>query len=339
LTVSRLDSGDAAVVLRTADGSLKGSLASVDTPQSCLPIHNRNSLERIPGYLNDLGEKVPDRILQKCYYEGAFYDNGEQWQSSHVQCQMCSCQRGSVVCDEMVCPTTICSDPIIPAGECCATCSPSTAADSGRGCTLGEHNRFHPEGSRWHPYIPPFGFSRCAVCTCQVDILSVACHKEECPALDCPLEDQTRPGPLHCCKVCKTSDEEVKDLVAIDPPDQQQQHDMAVARTGQDILASGGCKLKGIYHENGDNWHPTVLPWGQMKCINCTCKDGNTNCRKLECPKLRCPLVYREEDRCCPRCAANRHEQIAARRQIHQSNLRHMRRLRRLRHRTAGGGN
>ena len=49
----------------------------------------RNSLERIPGYLNDLGEKVPDTILQKCYYEGAFFENGQQWQSSHVQCQMC----------------------------------------------------------------------------------------------------------------------------------------------------------------------------------------------------------------------------------------------------------
>ena len=49
----------------------------------------RNSLERIPGYLNDLGEKVPNIILQKCYYEGVFYDDGTQWESSHTQCQMC----------------------------------------------------------------------------------------------------------------------------------------------------------------------------------------------------------------------------------------------------------
>ena len=25
---------------------------------------------------------------------------------------------------------------------------------------------------RWHPYIPPFGFSRCAVCTCKVSVSS-----------------------------------------------------------------------------------------------------------------------------------------------------------------------
>ncbi len=116
LTVSRLDSGDAALILSLPDGQLKGGLETVDTPISCLPIHNRyfypyqivfipfnnitmikvfqvfifrNSLERIPGYLNDLGEKVPNTILQKCYYEGVFYDDGTQWESSHTQCQMC----------------------------------------------------------------------------------------------------------------------------------------------------------------------------------------------------------------------------------------------------------
>ena len=110
LTVSRLDSGDAALILSLSDGQLKGGLETVDTPISCLPIHNRyflfhlvnitmikffnfflfrNSLERIPGYLNDLGEKVPNIILQKCYYEGVFYDDGTQWESSHTQCQMC----------------------------------------------------------------------------------------------------------------------------------------------------------------------------------------------------------------------------------------------------------
>ena len=26
----------------------------------------------------------------------------------------------------------------------------------------------HDLNDRWHPYIPPFGFSRCAVCTCKV---------------------------------------------------------------------------------------------------------------------------------------------------------------------------
>ena len=49
----------------------------------------RNSLEVIPGYLSDLGEEVPADIKQKCYYEGAFYSDGQQWEASHKQCEMC----------------------------------------------------------------------------------------------------------------------------------------------------------------------------------------------------------------------------------------------------------
>ena len=80
-----------------------------------------------------------------------------------------------------------------------------------------------------------------------------------------------RTGPLTCCKVCgtPTPKPDDEDLVPVDPT---RQRDMGVARTGLDILSSGGCKWKGEYHENGNTWHPTVLPWGEMKCITCNCK-------------------------------------------------------------------
>ena len=39
---------------------------------------------------------------------------------------------------------------------------------SGSGCHLEGDPVFHSPGSRWHPYIPPHGFSRCATCTCLV---------------------------------------------------------------------------------------------------------------------------------------------------------------------------
>jgi len=338
LTLSRLNSGDAALVLRLPNrtgtpGTLTGRLDAVDTPIACLPIHNRNSLERIPGYLNDLGEKVPETILLKCFYEGAVYSDGQQWDASHKKCQMCSCQRGTVVCDVMVCPSTNCTDPVIPEGECCPTCTlrPST----GRGCSLGGNLRVYPEGSRWHPYIPPFGFIRCSVCTCQMHTLKVKCFKQSCPRLECALADQHRPGPLSCCKQCRQPDSDgadsraALDLVPIDP---SKQHDMAVATTGDDILASGGCKLKGGYHENGATWHPNVLPWGEMKCFTCHCKDGSHLCRKRRCPRLSCPLQVVDESRCCARCAANREEELLARHQLTQVRRRNHRRLRRLRH-------
>lgn len=33
-----------------------------------------------------------------------------------------------------------------------------------RGCRLGD--QFHSAGSSWYPYLPPNGFDRCAICTC-----------------------------------------------------------------------------------------------------------------------------------------------------------------------------
>ena len=122
-------------------------------------------------------------------------------------------------------------------------------------------------------------------CILQVGSLAVDCFKESCPPLDCPLQEQVRPDALSCCKECRAPDPLAADpkaeLVPVDP---NKQHDMGVARSGLDILASGGCKWKGNYHENGDSWHPTVLPWGEMKCISCSCKvrvNGKNSVKKV----------------------------------------------------------
>ena len=37
-------------------------------------------------------------------------------------------------------------------------------------CWFEGDKQFHLAGSKWHPYIPPWGFSRCALCTCLVNI-------------------------------------------------------------------------------------------------------------------------------------------------------------------------
>jgi len=35
-------------------------------------------------------------------------------------------------------------------------------------CYYDGDKRWHPVGSTWHPYVPPFGYSKCATCTCLV---------------------------------------------------------------------------------------------------------------------------------------------------------------------------
>ena len=54
--------------------------------------------------------------------------------------------------------------------------------------------------------------------------------------------------------------------------DSEKLNDEGVERSEHDILASGGCAWKGNYHENGEAWHPHVMPWGEMKCVTCSCK-------------------------------------------------------------------
>jgi len=340
LTMARLNAGDAALLLTgTAPSSplaMSGHLAATRAPKTCLPRYSRNDLEYVPGYLSEMAEEHGDEELaqqmrQKCAYENTFYEDGEQWESTHVKCKMCSCQRGLVNCESMVCPPTNCSDPIIPQGKCCATCSSSTNMDSGRGCLLGDNKRFHPVGSRWHPYIPPFGFSRCAICSCEEESLEVLCKKEVCPVLtSCQASEAVRVDPLACCKTCPPTIQVVPDPVhARLAPDRApgELNDMGQEKTSQDILQQGGCAWKGNYHENGDNWHPTVMPWGEMPCVTCTCKDGSVSCKR-RCKQLSCPLQVREKDDCCPRCAKSHSEEESARRKQNSSRSAERRRKR-----------
>ena len=98
-------------------------------------------------------------------------------------------------------PNPKCDNPIIPEGECCASCLSSEVVQSEAGCYFEGDKKFHLAGTRWHPYIPPWGFSRCAVCFCGADTLKVECHSKQCPNLNCPSELQVRPDQLACCKV------------------------------------------------------------------------------------------------------------------------------------------
>lgn len=339
LTMARLDSGDAALLLTGQPHhtfSLKGGVVGVSSPRSCLPSYARNDLESIPGYLSDLAEQDGDAELakdlrQKCVYEGSVYEPGAMWEATHQACSMCSCQRGQVKCEAVLCPPTNCSDPVRIEGECCASCG--RHSDTGRSCTFGDDNILQPAGSRWHPYLPPFGFSQCTVCTCQERSLTVECVKKQCPPLtECLHSEAIREDPRDCCKVCPTK----TPTAAPSVPSAGSQGDQAKSLTGEELLALGGCRWKGNHHVNGAVWHPTVLPWGVMKCVTCSCKDGETNCRKKRCPKLKCKLQIREDANCCARCAKGKKEEARAQRSMlqqtrDQKRKRRRRRLLRLR--------
>jgi len=56
-----------------------------------------------------------------CTLDGQLYNDKDVWKPE--PCQICVCDSGTVMCDEVICEdTSDCDDPIIPDGECCPIC-------------------------------------------------------------------------------------------------------------------------------------------------------------------------------------------------------------------------
>eukprot|EP00095_Tigriopus_kingsejongensis_P008579 maker-scaffold167_size293163-snap-gene-1.25 protein:Tk08579 transcript:maker-scaffold167_size293163-snap-gene-1.25-mRNA-1 annotation:"short gasrtulation" len=303
LSMARLDGGDASFVISHLGDypfEIEGRIHDVRAPLDCLPRYARNELELMPGYLSDLGEERPEvekELNARCLYEGGIYENGAQWAATHTNCEMCSCRSGKVICDPMVCPKTQCRQPIMLQGACCPICEATEGTDRTRGCQFKGDQQFHVAGSRWHPYIPPFGFSRCATCTCRSDSLQVECIQEQCPKLECPKEDHIREDALACCKTCKSVSNSSSPYDAAMEFDPEKPQDMGREFTEEDILAMGGCHWKDAVRSNGESWHPQILPYGEYPCVTCTCKDGDTKCQRKGCPKLTCINQVKEAKR------------------------------------------
>ncbi|XP_032781634.2 dorsal-ventral patterning protein Sog [Daphnia magna] len=339
LSLARMDAGVAYLKLTeapvTGTGSpgaqFQGWLTNVHVPGSCLPIGmgrsvggnlGEQSALGVQGYVFDRAQDDNNEIpmaTMRCFYEGKLYDDGRAWTAEHDRCMMCSCQRGRVVCDPVVCPALSCTAPssavIHPPGDCCPMCenvTKSVTESSRRGCHFEGDQKFHPAGSRWHPYLPPFGFSKCAVCVCDPLTLKVECTKLTCPPLSCPESEAYRPDPMACCKQCPAAPATTTPSAAALSQmlaNKELLGEEAQIRGEVDILSSGGCRFKGDVFENGEEWHPRIQPWGEMRCINCNCKDGKVKCKRKKCAKSRCnggrtttSSGAAGNDDCCPSC-------------------------------------
>ncbi|XP_022245575.1 chordin-like isoform X2 [Limulus polyphemus] len=182
---------------------LQAQLTNLLVPQVCLSGEGKTN-KTIPS---DSGSPVAGR--DKCYFEREEYEDGYQWPFSHDPCVMCFCKRGKIKCDRIICPPSECESPINVANECCPMCPkddhyPHNNISEPRVCYFHGDKKFHLAGTRWHPYIPPFGFSRCVICKCDVETLRVMCRRKKCPVLPCAEGDTYREYPLDCCKKCKS---------------------------------------------------------------------------------------------------------------------------------------
>lgn len=68
---------------------------------------------------------IPAGTFGSCTLEGQLYNDKDVWKPE--PCQICVCDSGTIMCDEVICEdTSDCADPIIPDGECCPICPDGT---------------------------------------------------------------------------------------------------------------------------------------------------------------------------------------------------------------------
>ncbi|KAM6970135.1 chordin [Aplochiton taeniatus] len=228
-----------------------------------------------------------------CFFEGGHHAHSSRWTPSYNSCFTCSCQKGTVICDPLLCPALSCSHTVKPEGQCCPVCQErkdpkdlKALEEHPEGCYFEGDQKVHPPGTTWHPYVPPFGFIKCAVCTCKGGTGEVHCEKVTCPALTC--SGPVRRSPSDCCKEC---------------PDDEKPQGGAVEHA--DTMQADGtrhCKFGKNYYQNSENWHPHVPLVGEMKCITCWCDHGVTKCQRKQCPVLSCTSIVRRDGKCCPDC-------------------------------------
>uniref|UniRef100_A0A4W6BUH9 Chordin n=1 Tax=Lates calcarifer TaxID=8187 RepID=A0A4W6BUH9_LATCA len=292
--LQHLDQGTAFIQVSTKlnpRGEIRGR---VHVPNNC-ESGTRGEVEE--AEFDDLFVKDPEELKKDphtCFFENQHHAHGSRWTPSYDKCFSCSCQKRTVICDPVICPVLTCSRTIQPEDKCCPICDGEIIRDlitffslysSLSGCYFEGDQKMHAPGTTWHPFVPPFGYIKCAVCTCKGSTGEVHCEKVTCPVLTC--SHPVRRNPSDCCKECPEEDRtpaglEHGDMMQADGP----RH----------------CKFGKHYYQNSDNWHPWVPLVGEMKCINCWCDFGVTKCQRKQCPILTCSNITRREGSCCPEC-------------------------------------
>ncbi|XP_052541464.1 chordin isoform X3 [Tympanuchus pallidicinctus] len=231
-----------------------------------------------------------------CFFEGQHRAHGTRWAPDYdKKCSICSCQKRTVICDPILCQPLNCTRQVHPEELCCPVCEEKKmeqeqlklerARDSSEGCYFDGDKTWRGSGTRWHPVVPPFGLIKCAICTCKGTTGEVHCEKVQCPRLTCA--NPVRVSPSDCCKQCPAPEKSVPELT-----------------DGMQADGPRACRFGRRWYLNNESWHPSVPPFGEMKCILCWCVSGETHCQRQECPPGACASPSRRDNPCCAKCRA-----------------------------------
>uniref|UniRef100_A0A8C7H6T3 Chordin n=1 Tax=Oncorhynchus kisutch TaxID=8019 RepID=A0A8C7H6T3_ONCKI len=257
-----LDRGTAFIQVSTKVNTRGEIRGRVHVPNNC-EFRTKGEVEL--AEFDDLFVRDPEELKKDphtCFFETQHHAHGSLWTPNYNHCFTCSCQKRTVICDPVICPVLTCSRTIQPDDKCCPMCverkipkemkTPERLDEHPEGCYFEGDQKMHAPGSTWHPFVPPFGYIKCALCTCKGATGEVHCEKVTCPALTCSRP--VRRSPSDCCKECPEED---------NPPLEH-----------ADMMQADGtshCKFGKNFYQNSDNWHPRVPLMGEMKCITCWC--------------------------------------------------------------------
>ncbi|KAK5928903.1 hypothetical protein CgunFtcFv8_010183 [Champsocephalus gunnari] len=306
--LQHLDQGSAFIQVSTKTNPRGEIRGRVHVQNNC-EFGTRGEVE--DSEFDDLFVKDPEELKKDphtCFFENQHQAHGSRWTPNYDRCFSCSCQKRTVICDPVICPVLTCSKTLQPEHQCCPVCDesrdvtgPEKVEEHPEGCYFEGDQKMHAPGTTWHPFVPPFGYIKCAVCTCKGSSGEVHCEKVTCPVLSC--SHPVRRNPSDCCKECPEGEEGGEEGT---PPG-------AVGLEHSDMMQADGprhCKFGKSFYQNSDNWHPWVPLVGEMKCINCWCDHGVTKCQRKQCPALSCSSFIRREGVCCPECLDSREEDV-----------------------------
>ncbi|KAF7991641.1 hypothetical protein HCN44_010442 [Aphidius gifuensis] len=179
-------------------------------------------------------------------------------------CVTCKCNGSHLTCSKQACPVSSCPrDKLVNStNECCPHCTDKRKnyTPAKGACTI--------HGVEFDNSKTPFLIDDVTRCSCVNG--SASCFRETCPALECPIELQTK-IPGRRCSQCPIVEQ-----------------------------SRASCTSSNKTYEDGQTWKLD-------SCKTCECKQGQVSCAMQMCPPVpsRCPANTRLEHpkgQCCPRC-------------------------------------
>ncbi|GAB1292381.1 Chordin-like protein 2 [Apodemus speciosus] len=267
------------------------------------------------------GLRVP---LKSCQLNETTYQHGEIFSAQELfparlsnQCVLCSCIEGHTYCGLMTCPEPSCPTSLPLPDSCCQTCkdiswgvnrggleAPAGAQSYSPGSLGQEHSR----QARW--------YNRTTESSTEENLTQLQ-HGEALPldhervTSEAVWSGETVEGRRHSQDPCseRRGPSTPAPTSLSSPLGFIPRHFQSIGMGGTTIKIilkekhKKACTHNGKTYSHGEVWHPTVLSFGPMPCILCTCIDGYQDCHRVTCPtQYPCSQPKKVSGKCCKIC-------------------------------------